>query len=290
MADWKIRKVVIPAAGLGTRFLPATKAIPKELLPIVDVPTLQLVVEEAVAAGFTDVVLVNGRGKSAIEDHFDIAFEMETTLRARGKTAQADGLRAIANLAHVHSVRQKEPLGLGHAVLCAEAAVGDEPFAVMLGDDLIDSVDPGIGQLVRVAQETGKGAVALLAVPERETSLYGIATGKSAGARRTAIEHLVEKPKPGTVKSNLAIIGRYVLPPDVFAILRKVKPGAGGEVQLTDALAQLAVEGRLIGVELEGTRHDAGDRLGYLKANLAYAMKRPELRDGLIAYMRELVR
>ncbi len=284
-----VRKVVIPAAGLGTRFLPATKAIPKEMLPIVDVPTLQLIVEEAVRAGLADVVLVSGRGKSAIEDHFDIAFELETTLRARGKTKLADEMRAIANLARVHSVRQKEPLGLGHAVLCAAEAVGDEWFAVILGDDLFDSAEPGIGQLVRAARETGMAAVSLMPVPASETHMYGIAAGQPAGPRRTKIERLVEKPKAGTAPSNLAIIGRYVLPPDVFAILRETKPGAGGEIQLTDALDRLAADGRLLGVELEGTRHDAGDRLGYLKANIAYALKRPELREGLVAYMKEIV-
>ena len=284
-----VRKVVIPAAGLGTRFLPATKAIPKEMLPIVDVPTLQLIVEEAVAAGLSDVVLVNGRGKGAIEDHFDIAFELETTLRARGKTALADQMRGIANLARVHSVRQKEPLGLGHAVLCAAEAVGNEWFAVILGDDLFDAPQPGIGQLVRVAKETGMAAISVMPVPDAETHMYGIAAGKPLGPRRIQIDRLVEKPKAGTAPSNLAIIGRYVLPPDVFAILRETKPGAGGEIQLTDALAKLAADGRLIGVQLEGERHDAGDRLGYLKANLAYALKRPELKDGLMAHLKELV-
>lgn len=285
----QVRKVVIPAAGLGTRFLPATKAVPKEMLPIVDTPTLQLIVEEAVAAGLKDVVIISGRGKASIEDHFDIAYELEDTLQKRGKTQLAGQMRAISRLANVLSIRQKEPLGLGHAVLMAKPAVGREPFAVMLGDDLFDAAEPGIGQLVRVAQQTGKAVVALMEVPDSETHTYGIAAGKRTDARSIRIEKMVEKPKPGTAPTNLAVIGRYVLPPDVFDILERTKPGAGGEIQLTDALDRLAAEDRLVGYTLEGTRYDAGDRLGYLKANIGYAMKRPELRAGLIAYMKELV-
>lgn len=285
----QVRKVVIPAAGLGTRFLPATKAVPKEMLPIVDTPTLQLVVEEAVAAGLKDVVIISGRGKASIEDHFDIAYELEDTLQKRGKSQLAGQMRAISRLANVLSIRQKEPLGLGHAVLMAKPAVGREPFAVMLGDDIFDAAEPGIGQLVRVAQQTGKAVVALMEVPDSETHMYGIAAGKRTDARSIRIEKMVEKPKPGTAPTNLAVIGRYVLPPDVFDILERTKPGAGGEIQLTDALDRLAAEDRLVGYTLEGTRYDAGDRLGYLKANIGYAMKRPELQAGLLAYMKELV-
>jgi UTP--glucose-1-phosphate uridylyltransferase len=283
-----VRKVVIPAAGLGTRFLPATKAIPKEMLPIVDVPTLQLVVEEAVHAGFTDAVLVNGRQKESIEDHFDVSYELEDTLRRRGKVREADDLRAISRLVRLVSVRQKEPLGLGHAVLSARSAVGDEPFAVMLGDDLIDATEPGIGQLVRVARETGKAVVALVEVPPEETHRYGVAAGRTTHGI-TEISHLVEKPAPGTAPSNLAIFGRYVLPPDVFGILERQSPGAGGEIQLTDALATLAQQGRLVGWTMQGLRFDAGDRLGYLKANLHWALKREGLRDPLLAHLRELL-
>lgn len=285
-----VRKVVIPAAGLGTRFLPATKAVPKEMLPIVDTPTLQLVVEEAVRAGFRDVIVVNGRGKGSIEDHFDLAYELEDTLRKRGKIELADRMRAIAEMACLLSVRQKEPLGLGHAVLTARQAVGNEAFGVMLGDDLIDSEDPGIGQMVRVAQRTGKAVVALMPVPDSETHLYGVAAGTPSGERLTAVKKLVEKPKPGTAPSNLAVMGRYVLPPDVFDVLERTKPGAGGEIQLTDALDRLAEQDRLVGYEIDGTRYDAGDKLGYLKANLAWALKRDELREGLLAHMRELVK
>jgi UTP--glucose-1-phosphate uridylyltransferase len=285
-----LRKVVVPAAGLGTRFLPATKAVPKEMLPIVDVPTIQLIVEEAVRAGAEQVILVSGRGKSAIEDHFDHSYELEDTLQRTKKMELFEQVRRISEMARVVSVRQKEPLGLGHAVLAARPAVGtDEWFGVLLGDDLIDSEEPAIGQLARVSMQTGKAAVALMPVPDDQTQLYGVAAGPALGAN-IQVEKIVEKPARGTAPSNLAVIGRYLLPPDVFEILEKVKPGAGGEIQLTDALAVLAQQGRLIGVRFSGERHDAGDRLGYLQANIAYALKRPELRDPLRAYMRKVLR
>jgi len=281
---------VIPAAGLGTRFLPATKAIPKEMLPIVDTPTLQLIVEEAVQAGITEIVLVNGRGKSAIEDHFDHAYELEHTLRERGKTELADQMVAIASMARLTSVRQKQPLGLGHAVLCARDAVGDEPFAVMLGDDLFDNdADPGIGQLCRARAETGGGAISIVEVPAGHEQMYGIVAGDFVDGRMR-IREMVEKPKPGTAPSRWAILGRYVLPPSIWPHLAATKPGTGGEIQLTDALRELTrtPEG-LYGIVLEGTRYDAGDRVGYLRANLAYALKRPELRDAVLAMCRELL-
>jgi len=285
-----LRTVVIPAAGLGTRFLPATKAVPKEMLPIVDVPTIQLVVDEAVRAGAQEVVLVNGRGKGAIEDHFDRSYELEDTLQRKNKRELFDQVRRISEMVHLVSVRQKEPLGLGHAVLAARPAVGKEQwFGVLLGDDLIDSEDPAIGQLARVSMETGKAAVALMPVPEDQTQLYGVAAGKTLPSGNIEVEKIVEKPPRGTAPSNLAVIGRYLLPPDIFAILEQVKPGAGGEIQLTDALAVLAQQKRLVGVRFEGERHDAGDRLGYLQANIAYALKRPDLREGLLAFMRRAV-
>jgi UTP--glucose-1-phosphate uridylyltransferase len=284
-----VRKAVIPAAGLGTRFLPATKAIPKEMLPIVDTPTLQLVVEEAVHAGITEIVVVNGRGKSAIEDHFDHAYELEHTLRERGKTELADQMAAISSLVRLTSVRQKQPLGLGHAVLCAREAIGNEPFAVLLGDDLVDNdADPGIGQLCRARAVTGGGAIAIMEVPPGHEQMYGIVAGDFVDGRMR-IREMVEKPKPSTAPSRWAILGRYVLPPSIWGHLAQTKPGTGGEIQLTDALRELArsPEG-LFGVVLEGTRHDAGDRIGYLRANLAYALKRPELRDAVLALCREL--
>lgn len=282
-----IRKAVIPAAGLGTRFLPATKAVPKELLPIVDTPTIQHIVAEAVAAGVRDIILVCARGKDSIVDHFDVAAELEAHLERTGKIALRDQMRAIARMANVASVRQQEPLGLGHAVLCARDLVGDEPFVVMLGDDIIDAEVPAARQLVECYRRHGLGTVALMEVPPEETSLYGIAAGRELDPRTIRIESLVEKPKRDP-PSNLAVIGRYVLPPRIFDILEHVVPGAGGEIQLTDALATLAREEGLLGYRFEGRRYDAGDRLGYLKANIAFAMKRPELRDQLLAFLREV--
>ncbi len=284
-----LRKVVIPAAGLGTRFLPATKSVPKEMLPIVDQPTIGLIVDEALRAGATEVIIVNGRGKTAIEDYFDRSYELEDTLQRKGKKELFEQVRRISDSVRVTSVRQKEPLGLGHAVLAARNAVGDEWFGVLLGDDLFDSEEPGIAQLARVSAKTGKATVALMPVPDDQTQLYGVAAGKRLPDGTFAVEKMVEKPKAGTSPSNLAVIGRYLLPPDIFGILEQVKPGAGGEIQLTDALAVLAQQGRLLGVTLKGERHDAGDRLGYLQANIAFALKRPELREGLIAFMKKAV-
>ncbi len=283
-----IRKAVIPAAGLGTRFLPATKAVPKELLPIVDTPSIQYIVEEAVAAGVHEIILICARGKDSIVDHFDIAAELEANLERSGKHELKQQMRAIARMANVVTVRQQEPLGLGHAVLCAKALVGDEPFVVMLGDDIIDGAVPATRQLTDCYQRHGKGTIALMAVPPEETSMYGIAAGTALDARTTRIERLVEKPKVDP-PSNLAVIGRYVLPPRIFELLEQVTPGVGGEIQLTDALAMLAREEGLLGYRFEGERYDAGDRLGYLKANIAFAMKRPEIAGPLKEYLKRLL-
>ncbi len=287
----KIKKAVIPAAGLGTRFLPATKAVPKEMLPIVDVPTIQLVVEEAVASGIEQIVIVNGRHKSAIEDHFDHAYELEHTLRERGKTELADRMAAIAKMVEIVSVRQKQPLGLGHAVLCARDVIGNEPFAVLLGDDLIDcDSDPGIGQLIRAFEQSEQsdcGVIAVMEVPEGQEHLYGIVSGVDAGRGTIRIDKMIEKPAPGTAPSRHAIIGRYVLPAAIWGILAETKPGVGGEIQLTDALRALAKQAVLLGLRFEGQRHDAGDRLGYLRANLCYALKRPQLRESVMAMLGE---
>lgn len=284
----RVRKCVVPAAGLGTRFLPATKSVPKELLPIVDTPTLQYIVGEAAHAGIEDVILITARGKTSMVDHFDLSPELEETLLARGKVAERDALRAISSMARLSSVRQHEALGLGHAVLQAANLVGDEPFAVILGDDVIDAEVPAIAQLVKCYERTGMGVVALMEVPVEETSLYGVAAGEMIDERTMRIDHMVEKPKSDP-PSNLAVIGRYVLPSRVFDYLREVKPGVGGEIQLTDALAMLAQREGLVGYRFEGKRYDAGDRLGYLKANVAFALKRPDLRDGLLAWLREVV-
>lgn len=287
----QVRKAVIPAAGLGTRFLPATKAIPKEMLPIVDTPTIQLVIDEAARAGIGDVVVVNGRGKSSIEDHFDHAYELEHTLRERGKAADAEALAAITRMVRIISVRQKRPLGLGHAVLCARDVVGDEPFAVLLGDDLVDDdTRPGIGQLCDAYHQTGAGAIAVMEVAPGQEHMYGIVAGDWVAEGRMRIRTMVEKPKPGTAPSRFAIIGRYVLPPTVWASLERTRPGHGGEIQLTDALRELvdSPEG-LYGIVLRGVRHDAGDKVGYLRANLSYALKRSELREPVLQMMREIL-
>jgi UTP--glucose-1-phosphate uridylyltransferase len=289
MARAPIRKAVIPAAGLGTRFLPATKAVPKELLPIVDTPTIQYIVAEAVAAGVRDVIIVNAKGKETIVDHFDVAKELEAHLAKTGKTALRDEIRAIAKMANVVSIRQQEPLGLGHAVLCARDLVGDEPFVVMLGDDIIDARVPGAKQLADCWERHGLGTIALMEVPRDETHLYGIAAGQPVDDRTLRIDRLIEKPKHDP-PSNLAVIGRYVLPPRIFEILERVEPGVGGEIQLTDALALLAREEGLLGYRFEGERYDAGDRFGYLKANVAFALKRPDLREPLLAWLREVTR
>jgi UTP--glucose-1-phosphate uridylyltransferase len=293
MPRGSIRKAVIPAAGLGTRFLPATKAIPKEMLPIVDLPTIQLVVEEAVQAGIEDIVIINGRLKTAIEDHFDHAYELEHHLRERGKLDLYQQVLAISTMARLISVRQKQPLGLGHAVLCARSVVGDEPFAVLLGDDLIDSDEvPGIGQLCDVHARTGAGVVAVMEVAPGQEKLYGIIDAEPMDGGLLRVRDMVEKPDPSVAPSRMAVIGRYVLPPQIWPLLEGLTPGVGGEIQLTDALQKLAREKNgpgLVAMKIHGTRHDAGHKLGYLRANLAYALKRPEMRAEVLALMREVL-
>jgi UTP--glucose-1-phosphate uridylyltransferase len=278
-ASRKVRKAVIPAAGLGTRFLPATKAIPKEMLPIVDVPTIQLVIDEAVRAGISDVIVVNGRHKHSIEDHFDHAYELEHTLRERGNAKLADEMAAIARMVHIHSVRQKQPLGLGHAVLAAREAAGGEACAILLGDDLVDNDrDPAIAQLVRVYEQTGAGAVMIMEVPEGREHMYGIVAGDPVEHGRMRIRDMVEKPKPGTAPSRWAIVGRYVVPPEIWQHLAATKPGAGGEIQLTDGLDKLIADGQLFyGLRASARRFDCGDKLGYLEANIALGLAHPAL-------------
>lgn len=288
MPTHSIRKAVIPAAGLGTRFLPATKAVPKELLPIVDTPTIQYIVAEAVAAGVEDIVIISARGKEAIVDHFDIAGELEAHLERTGKLELRQQMRDIARMANVVTVRQQEPLGLGHAVLCARDVIGDEPFVVMLGDDIIDGAVPAARQLAECYERHGLGTIALMEVPPEDTGMYGIAAGEMIDPRTMRIDRLVEKPKKDP-PSRQAVIGRYVLPPRIFEILEKVPKGVGGEIQLTDGLQVLAREQGLLGYRFEGDRYDAGDRLGYLKANLLYALKRPELAGPLRQLMKDLL-
>jgi UTP--glucose-1-phosphate uridylyltransferase len=289
----KVRKAVLPAAGLGTRFLPATKAQPKEMLTVVDKPQIQYVVEECVASGIEHIIIVTGRGKSSIEDHFDRSPELEYFLEQKGKKDLADLVRSISDLVQVSYTRQKEPLGLGHAVLVAKDLVGDEPFAVLLGDVLIPGENPATKQLIEVFHSTGVGAIAVEEVPRDKTHLYGIVDGEPApqppfGARLLRIRDLVEKPKPENAPSNLAITGRYVLPPAIFHCLERTKPGAGGEIQLTDGMRILAQEQGLWAYIYDGISYDAGDKLGFLKATVELALQNKELGEPFRAYLKSL--
>jgi UTP--glucose-1-phosphate uridylyltransferase len=285
----KIRKGVIPAAGLGTRFLPATKAVPKELLPIVDRPTIQYIVEEAVASGIEQVILITAKGKGAVEEHFAVFAELEEVLKRQKKDDLLQLVKGLSEMVKMLSVRQEEPKGLGHAVLCAREAVGEEPFAVLLGDDLVDAEPPCLAQMVEVSRQKGGGVIALLRVPPRETHLYGIIRGEQVDERIYRIQELVEKPAPDQAPSNLAIIGRYLLPPEIFPILEKTPPGKGGEIQLTDALQTLARKTPLYGYEFTGDRYDAGDKFGYLQANIAFALKRPEMAERLKEFIKKVI-
>jgi len=284
----KVKKAVIPAAGFGTRFLPATKVVPKELLPIVDKPTIQYIMEEVAAAGIEEVILITGREKGSIEDHFDTSTELENYLKEKGKEDLLRMVREISEMVTLVSVRQKEPLGLGHAILCAKRTVGEEPFAVLLGDDLIDAKIPCIKQMIDVYQEMDGALIAIQKVPRSETHLYGIIKGKRVKERVYRIEEMVEKPKQGRAPSNLAIIGRYILPPQIFGILEKVSPDVKGEIQLTDGLRELSQRLPVFGYEFIGDRYDAGDKLGYLQANISFGLKHPELGPKLKRYLRNM--
>ena len=285
----KVKKAVIPVAGLGTRFLPATKTVPKELLPIVDIPSIQYVVQEAVDAGIEEIIFVTGRGKDSIEDHFDEAPELEQILSSRGNHEMVRMLRRIAEMIEVVSVRQKVPLGLGHAVLCARDLVGDEPFAVMLADDLVDSEVPCIKQLVDIFNREEESVIALMEVPLEEVHQYGVIKGKEVEPRIYRIEGTVEKPASSEAPSRMAIIGRYVLRPEIFEILRKQPPGRGGEIQLTDGLAQLARQRKMFGCVFTGDRYDIGDKFGFVRATVAYALKRADLKDKVHAYLKSTI-
>ncbi len=274
----RIRKAVIPVAGLGTRFLPATKAIPKEMLNIVDRPTIQYIVEEVVASGIDEVILITSEGKSAIENHFDYDFELSTILKQKNKQELCDKLNSLSKLIDVCSVRQKEPMGLGHAIWMARKVVGDEPFLVLLGDDLVRSEKPCCRQMIDLYNEVGESIVAVQRVPMDQTYQYGIVEGKDTSYDRTfKVKRMVEKPAPGASNSDMAIIGRYLLMPEIFDILGTTTPGHGGEIQLTDALQVLSNRRSMYAYEFEGKRYDAGDKLGYLKAIVDIAMEHPEL-------------
>ena len=284
----KIRVAVFPAAGLGTRFLPATKAQPKEMLPLVDRPLIQYVVEEARDAGIERIVIVTGRGKNAIEDHFDTSFELEQMLAEKGKEALLDEVRKISELIPISYVRQKQALGLGHAVLQARDLVGDQPFAVLLGDDIVDADEPCIGQMMRLYERRGNPVIALQEVPRSETRQYGIVAGEPVEDRVIKITDMVEKPAPDKAPSNLAIIGRYLLPPEIFQILDETRSDVGGEIQLTSALKTLLSRRPIDGYLFEGKRYDAGDKLGFLKATVEFALKREDLGGPFREYLKGL--
>ncbi|MEV7028682.1 UTP--glucose-1-phosphate uridylyltransferase GalU [Streptomyces sp. NPDC093272] len=285
-----VRKAVVPAAGLGTRFLPATKATPKEMLPVVDKPAIQYVVEEAARAGLDDILMVTGRHKRAIEDHFDHAFELEQALAAKGDTVRLDAVRDPARLADIHHIRQGDPLGLGHAVLCARHHVGDQPFAVLLGDDLIDARETLLDRMLEVRDRLGGSVVALMRVDPAQVHLYGCAAVERTGEEGVLrVTGLVEKPSRQDAPSDYAVIGRYVLDPAVFGVLERTAPGRGGEIQLTDALRELAADGTVHGVVFDGLRYDTGDKADYLRTVVRLACERPDLGPGFTAWLKEFV-
>jgi UTP--glucose-1-phosphate uridylyltransferase len=284
----RIKKAVIPAAGFGTRFLPATKVVPKELLPIVDKPTVQYIMEEVVAAGMQEVILITGREKGSIEDHFDTSAELENHLRKKGKRDLLKLIQEISEMVTLVSVRQKEPLGLGHAILCAKKVVGREPFAVLLGDDLIDAKVPCIKQMIDVYEKMNGAVIAIQKVPRSETHLYGIIRGRKMADRLYRIDDMIEKPEKGKAPSNLAIIGRYILFPQIFDLLENVSPDGKGEIQLTEGLRGLKETVPLFGYEFKGARYDAGDKWGYLQANISLGLKHPEIGLKLKRYLRSL--
>ena len=284
----KIRKAVIPAAGLGTRFLPATKAQPKEMLPIVDKPTLQYIIEEAVASGIEEILIITGRNKKSIEDHFDKSVELELELENKGKTELLEIVRGISNMINIHYIRQKEPKGLGDAIYCARHFIGDEPFAVMLGDDIVDNDVPCLKQLMDAYDEYRTTILGVQSVNENNTDKYGIIAAKHIEERVYKVKDLVEKPEPGSAPSNIAILGRYIITPEIFDILENLPAGKGGEVQLTDALKELAKKEAMYAYCFEGKRYDVGDKLGFLEATVDFALKRPDLREEFLKYLSKI--
>ncbi|MBF1993420.1 UTP--glucose-1-phosphate uridylyltransferase GalU [Staphylococcus schleiferi subsp. schleiferi] len=283
-----VKKAIIPAAGLGTRFLPATKAMPKEMLPILDKPTIQYIVEEAVRAGIEDIIIVTGKHKRAIEDHFDHQVELENNLAEKGKDALLEKVRHSTNLANMFYVRQKEQKGLGHAIWTAKQFIGNEPFAVLLGDDIVESDTPAIQQLIEEYDRTGKSVIGVQEVPEQETHRYGIVDPKSKDNRLYEVTKFVEKPAPGTAPSNLAIMGRYVLTPDIFDYLENQEKGAGGEIQLTDAIERLNQSEQVFAYDFEGERFDVGEKIGFVKTTIQYALKDEEMSEEIRQFIQTL--
>jgi UTP--glucose-1-phosphate uridylyltransferase len=285
----RIRKAIIPAAGLGTRFLPATKAQPKEMLPIVDKPTIQYIIEEAIDSGIESIIIVTGRNKRSIEDHFDRSLELEEALK---KSKNEDLLKLvddISNMVDIHYIRQKEPKGLGHAISCASAFIGNEPFAVLLGDDIVHSEVPCLKQLIEVYEKHKATIIGCQFVDHNQVDKYGIVDGISVEKDLYKVKHLVEKPRIEEAPSNLAILGRYIISPNIFKHLEETQPGAGGEIQLTDALRALAMEEDMYAFNFQGKRYDVGNKLGYLQATMEFALRNPELRDDFKAYIQDLI-
>ncbi len=281
----KVRKAIIPAAGLGTRFLPATKAMPKEMLPIVDKPTIQYIVEEAIESGIEDIIIVTGKGKRAIEDHFDHAFELEQNLLEKGKYELLEKVQASSKMVDIHYIRQKEPKGLGHAVWCARNFIGNEPFAVLLGDDIVQAEKPSLRQLMDEYEKTGASVIGVQTVADNETHRYGIIDPLDQAGRRYQVRQFVEKPVPGTAPSNLAIMGRYVLMPEIFMFLEEQQVGAGGEIQLTDAIQRLNEIQRVFAYDFEGKRYDVGEKLGFIQTTIEFALQHEGLRTELLKFM-----
>lgn len=284
----KVRKAVIPAAGLGTRFLPATKAMPKEMLPIVDTPTIQYIISEAVSSGIEDIIIVTGRTKRAIEDHFDKAYELETELGKHGKEELLKVVQDISNMANIYYVRQKEAKGLGHAIHCAKTFVGNEPFAVLLGDDIVSAQKPCLAQMIEKYQECGSTVLGVQTVCHEDVSKYGIIDCEKISDRFYKVSDLVEKPKPEESPSDVAILGRYIITPEIFDCIEKTQTGAGGEIQLTDALKLLGQKEDIFAYDFIGRRYDVGNRMGFLQATVEFALKRDDLRDEFRAYIKKI--
>ncbi len=285
----RVRKAIIPAAGLGTRFLPATKAQPKEMLPIVDKPTLQFIIEEAVDSGIEEILIITGRNKNSIEDHFDRSIELELELESKGKLDLLAEVRSISDMANIHYIRQKEPKGLGHAVYCAKSFIGDEPFAVLLGDDLVRNDKPCLKQMIEIYDEYKTTILGVQMVPYKDVSKYGIVDGIQIEDRLYKVKDLVEKPSLEDAPSNIAILGRYIINPAIFEILEHTKPGKGGEIQLTDALKELAQYEAMYAYNFEGRRYDAGDKQGFIEATIDFALDREDLREGVLEYLLKVV-
>ncbi len=285
-----VKKAIIPAAGLGTRFLPATKSQPKEMLPIVDKPTLQYIIEEAINSGIEEILIITGRNKKSIEDHFDKSVELELELQQKGKTEMLEMVQEISNMVNIHYIRQKEPKGLGHAIHCAKSFIGDEPFAVLLGDDIVDSDTPCLKQLIDAYDEYKTSILGVQEVAKEDTNKYGILDCKYIEDRVYKVKDMIEKPSIEEAPSNIAILGRYIITPAIFEILENQAPGKGGEIQLTDALKTLASHEAIYAYNFDGRRYDVGDKLGFLEATIDFALKRENLKDGLMNYMQNIVK